>query len=400
MKKKLISVFSVMALVLGTYTVAMADNTTNSNATGNSLKSFGNVVYTNGEDSVEIYSDDLYILADQLDSFKSKVADQLAEINTYLSSGSTGTSTVTDSSIKIVHTQPSGSDAVDPLSLDFDILLEGLAASQSIPTDVTEYGYPDGTNLYKNSEGELTTDGTEENVEQINISAATPENLSAGSAAWVNGELILGTGADNKAYYNLGFQSGYEDALVKEPDALDPVTMLKTVSVMYNHKTVTESIQYVDEPASDNRWTSSVSASHTTKYSYGASYESQTNLIPLFKTDADGELCLLYSIDYYIDRACSDNNGSATGGLNVYLYDSSGKLITTTSYSRCTVSTSSKNVKHSFTLFNYIITSDAVYVSFDLRCGAKKSSDGSGTMAWSTGIVNQIDLNYYTAISD
>lgn len=202
MKKKLISVFSVMALVLGTYTVAMADNTTNSNATGNSLKSFGNVVYTNGEDSVEIYSDDLYILADQLDSFKSKVADQLAEINTYLSSGSNGTSTVTDSSIKIVHTEPSGSDVVDPLTLDFDTLLEGVAASQSIPTDVTEYGYSDGTILYKNSEGELTTDGTEENVEQINISAATPENLSAGSAAWVNGELILGTGADNKAYYN------------------------------------------------------------------------------------------------------------------------------------------------------------------------------------------------------
>lgn len=209
MKKKLISVFSVMALVLGTYTVAMADNTTNSNATGNSLKSFGNVVYTNGEDSVEIYSDDLYILADQLDSFKSKVADQLAEINTYLSSGSNGTSTVTDSSIKIVHTEPSGSDVVDPLTLDFDTLLEGVAASQSIPTDVTEYGYSDGTILYKNSEGELTTDGTEENVEQINISAATPENLSAGSAAWVNGELILGTGADNKAYYNWGYINGF-----------------------------------------------------------------------------------------------------------------------------------------------------------------------------------------------
>ena len=205
MKKRLISVALIIALVLGTYSVAFADGNTSVNATRNSLKSVGNVVYTDGENRVEIHSDDLYMLADKMDSFKECVADQLAQNHTYFSKGSNGTSTVTDSDIKVVHTQPSNDDAVDPVSLDFDTIMEGIAASQSIPSDVTEYGYADGTILYKTESGELTTDGTLENVQQIDISAAKPENLSAGSAAWVNGELILGTGSDNNAYYNIGY---------------------------------------------------------------------------------------------------------------------------------------------------------------------------------------------------
>lgn len=202
MKKKCISILIIAVLVLGTCTVALADGTTSANATRSALKSYGNVVYTNGKDTVKIYSEDFYTLADQLDSFKTCVADQLAEMNTYLSTGSKGTSLVSDSSIRVVHTTPSKSNVVDPLTVDFDTLLEGLAASQSIPFDVTEYGYKEGTALYKTPAGELTTDASKDDVEQINITAAKPENLSAGSAAWVNGELILGTGADNKAYYD------------------------------------------------------------------------------------------------------------------------------------------------------------------------------------------------------
>lgn len=225
MKKRIISVAVIMILVLGTYTVALADE--NGNATRNSLKSVGNVVYTDGENRVEIHSDDLYMLADKMDSFKECVADQLAQCHTYFSKGSKGTSTVSDSDIKVVHTQPSDSDAVDPVTLDFNTILEGIAASQSIPSDVTEYGYADGTALYKTESGELTTDGTLENVQQIDISAATPENLSAGSAAWVNGELILGTGADNNAYYQLGkVQSAYPRLLMTRQSYAGSVSSL------------------------------------------------------------------------------------------------------------------------------------------------------------------------------
>lgn len=213
MKKKFVSVISIIALVFGTYSIAMADNTIAGSATRNSLKSFGSIVYTDGADSVEIHSDDLYMLADRLDSFKTRIYEQLSEINTYFSQGDKGTSIVSDHSIRIVHAAPSDSEKADPLALDFDALLEGLAASQSIPADAAEYGYPDGTVLYKTVDGEMTTDKTESNAQQISISAAEPGTLSAGRAAWVNGKLILGTGADNKAYYNLGYADGYAHSI-------------------------------------------------------------------------------------------------------------------------------------------------------------------------------------------
>lgn len=211
MKKKILSIMLLVALMIGTCSIAMAEEATTSNATRDSLQSYGSVVYTDGMDnSVEIHSDDLYLLADRLDSFKISLADQLAAINTYLSYGNKGISLVSDSTINVVHTDPSA-DTVDPLLLDFSTLLEGVAASQSIPTDVTEYGYPEGTLLYKTTSGSLTTNGAEKNVEQIGICAATADNLSAGTSAWVNGQLIIGNGADNHTYYNLGYTDGYKD---------------------------------------------------------------------------------------------------------------------------------------------------------------------------------------------
>lgn len=237
MKKRLISVALIMVLVLGTYSVALADGNTSVNATRNSLKSVGNVVYTDGENRVEIHSDDLYMLADKMDSFKECVADQLAQNHTYFSKGSNGTSTVTDSDIKVVHTQPSDDDAVDPVSLDFETIMEGIAASQSIPSDVTEYGYADGTILYKTESGELTTDGTLGNVQQIDISAATPENLSAGSAAWVNGELVLGTGADNNAYFNIGCTLSHA-VLVSSNSATNPTLAIASYTAAEDEEIV------------------------------------------------------------------------------------------------------------------------------------------------------------------
>lgn len=213
MKKKIISVIIIMILAFGTCTVAMADGTDSDHMTRKSLKSVGNIVYNEEGKKVEIYSDDLYVLADRLDSFKTRIFEQLGEIHTYFSTGGQGISIVSDSDIRIVHTAPSASEGADPLTLDFDTLLEGLAASQSIPSDVTEYGYPEGTALYKTADGEMTTDGNKSNVQQISVSAAEPGNLSAGSAAWVNGKLILGTGSDNRAYYNLGYADGYAHSI-------------------------------------------------------------------------------------------------------------------------------------------------------------------------------------------
>lgn len=212
MDKKILSIITVIAVLGCTYSVAMADGATPANATKNSLKSHGSVVYKDGENnSVEIHSDDLYMLADQLDAYKTSTAEQLAAINTYFSTGENGINLISDSNIKVVHTQPSSGDEVDPLALNLDTLLEGIAASQSIPTGVTEYGYADTTALYKNSSGFLTTNSSNNGLEKINIHAATAENLSAGAAAWVNGTLIIGTGSDNQTYYNQGRTQGQND---------------------------------------------------------------------------------------------------------------------------------------------------------------------------------------------
>ena len=178
-------------------------------ATKNSLRSQGAIRYQEGTESVVIDSADLYTLADRLDLFKVRVAEQLGEIGTYLSRNPNGTQLTSDEGVYAVHQKPSSSGEADPLSLSFDAILEGIAASQTIPVDPAVYGMESGAMLYKGEDGKLST-SNQEGSEQIRIQAATAENLSAGTAAWVNGRLILGTGGDNKAYHDLGYQKGSE----------------------------------------------------------------------------------------------------------------------------------------------------------------------------------------------
>lgn len=202
MKKKIISLILVVALTFGTYTVAAASNEF-PGATRNSLKSQGAIVYQNGEETVILDSEDLYMLADQIDLLKVNIVNQLESMNTYFTKGD-GISLDSDSSINVSHSKTDEINIVNPLSVNFDVLLDGIAVSQTIPeSDVAAYGFDPGTTLYVNTMGELTTD-SEEGVEEITIAPAESENLSAGTAAWVNGTLILGTGADNKSYYEEG----------------------------------------------------------------------------------------------------------------------------------------------------------------------------------------------------
>lgn len=205
MKKRILSIVLTLALTIGTCGIAAAAD--RGGATRNSLKSYGAIEYHKGNDKVIINSEDLYMLADQIDQVKLEVADQLEAMNTYFTAGD-GISLDTDRYISVTHTRPSRTDFVDPISVNFDTLLEGIAASQSVSSDVTDYGYSPGTKLYKGADGELTTNGSEEGAEQISVSAATADNLSAGTVAWVNGRLILGTGGDNKAYFDSGYDNG------------------------------------------------------------------------------------------------------------------------------------------------------------------------------------------------
>lgn len=188
----------VIVMALGVCTVSLAEETKQGTAAG--LRSRGAIVYREGEQAVVLDADDLYALADRLDRFKVSAVNQMAALHTYFTRQEKGAELATSDEMHVVHRKPS--DSVEPLSLDFDTIMEGFAASQTIPFVSSEYGYEEGTKLYRTEAGRLTTEGGGAGTQEISIAAATADNLSAGCAAWVNGELLLGTGMDNQTYFD------------------------------------------------------------------------------------------------------------------------------------------------------------------------------------------------------
>lgn len=208
--KKIISVMLMLSMLFGVCMIATAAAAPA--ATKSSLRSQGIICYQEGTESVVIDSADLYTLADRLDLFKVRTVEQLGVIGTYLSASPEGTPLKSEAGIYAVHQKPASHDITDPRSLSFEAILEGIAVSQTIPTDPADYGMESGTMLYKGADGKLNS-GVQEGTEEICIQAAAAENLSAGTAAWVNGCLILGTGANNKAYYEMGYTDGFHKVM-------------------------------------------------------------------------------------------------------------------------------------------------------------------------------------------
>ncbi len=198
MKKRLLFMVVAAVIMVNTCMAVMAAD--NPNATRNGLTSRGAIRYQEGQETVVIDSEDLYTLADCLDLFKTGAVEQLGAIHTYLSKDSTGVPLAGDDSVYAGHQEPSAQNTLDPVTLDFDTILAGIAASQSIPLEPSAYGLASDAKLYKEENGKLTTDQTS-GAAQISIQAATAANLSAGTAAWVNGELLLGTGEDMAVMY-------------------------------------------------------------------------------------------------------------------------------------------------------------------------------------------------------
>lgn len=198
----------MLSMLFGVCLVATAAG--NPAATRSSLHSQGAIRYQEGTESVVIDSADLYTLADRLDLFKVRTVEQLGVIGTYLSGNLEGKSLKSEAGINAVHQKSASYSETDPRLLSFDMILEGIAASQSIPTDPAVYGMEAGTTLYQGKDGKLYS-SKQEGADEIHIRCATAENLSAGTAAWVDGHLILGTGGDNKAFHDLGYQEGADD---------------------------------------------------------------------------------------------------------------------------------------------------------------------------------------------
>lgn len=308
MKKRIISVIAIIALCIYTGIVAVADNSMM--ATRNRLKSKGTIVYQKGNESVIIDSEDLYLLADQIDYLKVALSEQLAEVNTYFTNADKGVPVISDEEIKVVHSQPASVNIIDPLDMQFDVLLEGLAASQSIPNNVTDYGYEADTGLYKTPDGKLTTDTTQAGIEQISISAATADNLSAGTAAWVNGELLLGTGVDNQSYYN----NSNADII------------LNLIDIVYSGITKDEYYEVTDYIG--NGLSSSAYRSDTNGTTYGKHIGGRSVIIPVWDLNSTSNKKLLNKIT--IERSGKRHVGvDCTGGSDssYRVYTEEGNLI-------------------------------------------------------------------------
>lgn len=109
---------------------------------------------------------------------------------------------------------------IDLSELGWTTLIQAAKESQSVPAGLSVL----------NPEAALHIGGVEERTNYYE--AATADNLSAGKAAWVDGRLLLGNGADNNRAYQQGLRDGGQR---KVPDNLRPIYGVRKSSVEIRH---------------------------------------------------------------------------------------------------------------------------------------------------------------------
>lgn len=182
--KKIKVIFALITIIICTGAISIASKAQTDKRAAN-IKSKGIFDYDNG--TVVMDASDLTYLADEIDlledTYKKETVRALNKINTYFMMDNSTTHNPNESNL----------DTESSTILPFESIIDGILDSQSIPIERTYTGMlPGKTNQ---------TTG--------NISAAAERNLSLGTAAWVDGELITGTGADNSSYYSQGKTEGY-----------------------------------------------------------------------------------------------------------------------------------------------------------------------------------------------
>lgn len=164
----------------------------------NSVHSRGTIDYDNGK--VVINAGDLVTLANEMDelerTYKTGIADALAQIGTYIQQ---------DGSISHV----SRGD-INPCEIKFGALVLGILQSQSVQhladTQATD---AHGPVYYKYEINNILEVTGEDTGMPVYITPATADNLTAQTAAWVDGRYLDGNGADNYYFYQKGFIEGY-----------------------------------------------------------------------------------------------------------------------------------------------------------------------------------------------
>lgn len=159
-------------------------------AAGHTWKSQGNIaaVRSDGTKTVIFDKSDLDYLDGRIDAIEADV--------------STGKENLANA-LNPLGTNPSLGTPLSGTST-FNELMEAINHSQAIPDKTIGEGVSIATEDY-----ELASKVTGQTINSdTKISAATADNLSLGTSAWVDGSLLIGTGADNKNYYNLGYTNG------------------------------------------------------------------------------------------------------------------------------------------------------------------------------------------------
>ena len=204
-KKILIAIITIIAGVAVIGANAFAVGT----ARRDNIKSKGTIDYANG--TVVINASDLTDLADEIDALESAYKK-----NTLTALNAVGTYFKTDGTY--THNQEEGAITSDDAeTLSFSNLFEGILQSQSVDHLADAQAQDaNGNSLYYADESaseskNLIMTTTVANEFPILIRSAGKNNLTAGTAAWVNGTLIIGNGADNQAYYEQGYRIGYAD---------------------------------------------------------------------------------------------------------------------------------------------------------------------------------------------
>ncbi len=159
-------------------------------AAGHTWKSQGNVeaVRSDGTKTVIFDKSDLDYLDGRIDAIEADV--------------STGKENLANA-LNPLGTNPSLGTPLSGTST-FNEFMEAINHSQAIPDKTIGESVSIATEDY-----ELASKVTGQTINSdTKISAATADNLSLGTSAWVDGSLLIGTGADNKNYYNLGYTNG------------------------------------------------------------------------------------------------------------------------------------------------------------------------------------------------
>ena len=174
---------------------AKANNGWTSTVTGNHYNSYGKINYTDGTNTVVADAADIAAIDSMVGEGKTAIKDAIKNVDT---DDRLGTSAWTDT------TYP-----------DFANLANLISSSQTLADDKkgTQAVNSKGESLYYKDQAasdahNLTQTCTDNTGLPVYYQEATAANLTAGSAAFINGELILGTGADNDTYFDQGYAEG------------------------------------------------------------------------------------------------------------------------------------------------------------------------------------------------